>query len=391
MRYAVGIALSRVKRNLRPYGFIALQLFVGFLVLCTVLNADFSVRERLAELRGEIIESEIRADILNSSVADGSFGIETFERLKGSASCDTGLVTTAMIAAVWDGNPETVAVVCVPERYMEDRFSAEIPENAVLCTQNPADAIRNGGLRLYGNAEISYSAEGLTVNGRTFPLTVLDPPDGIEALSRDENREHDLPLDTVLFFPEEAGEVWAGEDFVSFQVFLYPDGQNGYSAAYGSLYRDLRDVSFSIYDPGAFLVKTCQSLTDAVQILNLLSGVLLAITGIGTVGILLIELYRRREETAVSLAVGATRGRIRFELFAEIFFVCFAGIIVGAAGSILLTRLAAASQSFVTIRTVRKTWGIALLSAVCLPSAAAVLALAGFGKFNVSAVLRGEE
>ena len=391
MRYSVGLALSRVKRNVKPYSFIVFQLFIGFLVLCTAFNADFSMRERLEELRREIKASEIRADIQNSSVANGNFGFETYEKLKQASSCPTGLVTTAMIAAVCGGNPETVAVVCAPERYMEERFSAGIAEDAVLCTKKLYDTIREGRLRLYGNTEIFLSGDSVTVNGQDFALSVLNPPDGISCLRRDENPEHDLSLDTVLFFPEDAGKEWEKEEFVSFQAYLYPADQDEYAAAYGNLYRNLPDVLFSIYDPAAFLVKSCQSLSDGIRLLTLVSGTLLAITGIGTVGILLIALYRRKEETAVAAAVGAPMGRIRLEYFIEVFLVCLAGIAAGAVGAVFSTKLIAASEQFVRIRYVGKTLWIALASCCCLPALVTGLALAGFGRFDVSAFLRGEE
>ena len=391
MRYSIGLALSRIKRNLCPYCFLMFQLFISFLVLCTALNVEISMRGRLAELRREIKDTEIRADILNSSVADGSFDYEVYEKMRQETSCETGLVTTAMIAAVCGGEPETIAAVSAPGRYLEERLSVGLAEDTVFCTQKLYDAIRCGMLRLSANAEVFLSADSLAVNGRIFALSALDLPEGITALRRDEKAEHDLSLDAVLFFPEDAGKAWEREDFVSFQLYLFPADQAGYAAAYESLYRNLEGVSFSINDPAAFLVKSCQPLTDGIRLLTLLAGTLLAITLVGSVGILLISLYKRKAETAVAVAVGAPICRIRLELFIEVFLICLIGIAAGAVGAVFPTRLIGASVPSVEIRYVRDTIWIALVSCIGLSGLVTYLTLAGFGRFDVSAFLRGEE
>ena len=59
MRYSFSLSLRRVKRNLKIFSVVIIQMCIGFTVLFTALNVRFSMRDRLELLRGDISGAEI--------------------------------------------------------------------------------------------------------------------------------------------------------------------------------------------------------------------------------------------------------------------------------------------------------------------------------------------
>ena len=392
MIYSLNLSLYRLKRNLKTYSVIILQMCIGFMVLFTVLNVDFSMKSRLEILSGDVRDAEIRVDIMNSSVEDGAFRYHAYEEMGNIPGCDTGIMTAAVVMAVIDKNPDNVIIVCAPDRYYRDLFSDDMKENQVYCSRNLYDDIHSGRVILYGNGtDIRLSEDGCTVNGQSFGLSVINDTRGITEISRDEYPGNSYKLDRMMFFPQEAGAEWEDESFVSYSLWFYPETPGHYTDAYKAVYRNLKGVSFRVCDPAASLMKKCQDINDVIGIMTLISAALLTITFIGTVGVLMINVYNRRKDIAVAVSVGASPEKLRLELFAEVTFVCLAGISAGAAGAAFLTNIMRSAVPFFDIGYSVHTIITASASAVLAPAAVTALSLSGYGGINVITLLRGEE
>ena len=390
MRYSLSLALRRIRNDLKTYCAVVLQLFIGFSVLCTSLNTDFSMNSRLKELNREVSGSEIRVDIMNSSVSDGSFGFGRYAEMSTDQTCETGLITTAFIMAVNGGTPDTIAAICAPSRYYRDILGEDQEEGCVCCSEKLFDDIAAGKVDLFCNADISLSNEILTLNGKTFPISPIKGG-GISKIRRDEYPDHYIDIDKVLLFPQEAGEDWEHEDSVSFSVMLYPPDADHYAAAYRMLYDHLDDISLSVSDPAASIIKKCQNIKDMIGLVTFISVTLLSVTVFGTVGILLIEIYKRKKDLAVASAAGASSSKLRAELFAETSIVCFFGICAGAVGAIPLTGIIKRSVMFFVTAYAARTLIIIFVSAVFIPAIVTAVSLFSSGGIDVVKSLRGEE
>lgn len=392
MMYSITMALSRLRMNLLSHCFIALQLFLGFSVLCTSFNINFSLNNRLLELENSIQNSQIRVDILNSSLEDGSFKYATYAKMPSDPTCPTGILTTTIVKSTINGLPDSIVALCVPDRYYYDLFATNIVESHVYCSQELYDAITKNKVYLFGSGtSLSLSGNKCSIDGHEYNLTVIDNVYNLTEISRDENPDHNIDIDKLLIFPQTAGDFWEHDEFVSFQVYFYPTASDHYLDAYKILYENFHDISISIYDPAASLLKSCQDIIDMINLSTLISVILLFITLVGTIGIFLVSIYRRKKDIAVSIAIGSPLWSIHFELFIEVFIVCVAGILFGAIGAAGITMLINSRIVFFDANYTLQTIGIIILSSIFIPALVAKLSLLGFGEINVTALLHGEE
>lgn len=285
-------------------------------------------------------------------------------------------------------------VLCVPDPYFEALFSTSIESDRVYCSADLYRAIQNSSLYLFGSGtDVALSSDICTVNGQPYTLTVLDTSSGITEISRDEDPANNVRIDQVLIFPESAGTHWEKEDFVSYQVYFYPTSSAEYPQAYEALYTELGNVSISIYDPAAQLLRSSQDILDTANLSAYISVILLLIGLIGTVGIFLITIYKRKKDMAVAVAVGAPLHRIFLELFLEIFLVCFVGIFLGALVATVVTPMVGAYVPFVAL-SYSYAWQsvlLVILSIIGFPLLITKIALSGIHKTNLIPLLRGGE
>ena len=75
------------------------------------------------------------------------------------------------------------------------------------------------------------------------------------------------------------------------------------------------------------------------QLLGIFSGLALALAAIGTYGILSYTVSERRREIGIHMAMGASRGRVLSMVLKQGLVLALAGIVLGAAASMLLTTL----------------------------------------------------
>lgn len=390
MKYAINMALSRIRKCLSSYFFIALQLLLGFTILCTAFNVNFSLRNRLEELEGSVQNSQIRVDILNDSVESGNFEYNTYSIMESDPACSTGILTMAIVKSTINGTPDSVVVLCVPNQYYYNLFSEDVDDSRVYCSQKLYNEISSNQVFLFGNGvDVELSPDKCTVNDHEYDLTVIDTT--IKEISRDENPDHNISIDKTLIFPQAAGDFWEHDEFVSFQVFFYPTTSNDYLNAYKVLYENFSDVAISIYDPAASLLKSCQDVIDMINLSTLISVALLLITLVGTIGIFLISIYKRKKDIAIAIAIGSPLWLIHIELFIEVFIVCVFGIISGAISAWGITLLINSYIVFFNTTYTFQTIGIVVLSCILIPALVTKLSLSGFDEINVTALLHGEE
>lgn len=392
MRYIIERALCRLKKNICTNSFVALQLCIGFIILFTAFNMNFSLQKRLSELQSNIKNTFIRVDVLNDSVEDGSFSYPLFASMKPNVNCQSGLVTTAIVKSTINGLPDSIIAMCVPNPYFRELFQSDMEADTVYCSEILKQQIQDGRVVIFGEGvEASLSEDTCIVDGKAYTISVFDNPNGITEIQRDENIEHNIMLDRILFFPQSAGDEWEHDAFISYQLYIYPQSSQYYLSAYEMIYENLGDISISIYDPAAKLIKNCQDITDMINLLTLISVVLLIITVVGSIGIMLITLYKRKKDIAVASAVGCPITKLYLEIFIEVLTVSAVGIFLGA---ICATPIISEMREMITFFTVNYslwTVGISVFSVLFIPLIVTVLSILGLGKLNITALLHGDE
>lgn len=80
-------------------------------------------------------------------------------------------------------------------------------------------------------------------------------------------------------------------------------------------------------------INQTQSLLELSDVVNLLTGICIVIVLIGLIGLILLMMNKRKKETAISIAIGATLAQLYLEVVLEIMIIIGIGGIVGIIAS----------------------------------------------------------
>jgi putative ABC transport system permease protein len=142
------------------------------------------------------------------------------------------------------------------------------------------------------------------------------------------------------------------------QITVQAENQESMSfveGSIGSLLRERHDIQSNQEDD--FNIRNQAELIEAVESTSAVMTMLLAgvaavsllVGGIGIMNIMLVSVTERTREIGLRMAVGATDGNIRNQFLVEALVLCmlggFAGIVLGVAGSMLLSVIAGWSTS----------------------------------------------
>lgn len=197
-----------------------------------------------------------------------------------------------------------------------------------------------------------------------------------------------LPLEMMEAMDDETGAM-----LYRSVIMIYQGEQNdeGISELMGFV-RFLSErhpgIQYGISDRILSLEKSASDLMIPYRSLLLAAGSMLLIIMTGMIGIFILILHRRKKEQAVSLAYGATKGQIFFEVFLEV-FLCFAagGLLAGAAAWYITPEMAIPGIGL------KGTWhSFTMLCAAAITLAETLsisgIALAVVGRENVAGTLK---
>ncbi len=400
MRYSLSVILSRIRRSRRLAALMAAGLCFGSFFLFSALHLYVSLDTQRSALLAKTDRDTLRISIADTAVRSGQFSFAQYrERIPHDRF---SLHTRTLTGATLDGMPLTFALWCMPEAAFRALFGMDAAQ-AVFCSDATADAIANGSLRIFCQGiSLSLSADTVTVGepGTVYPLRRL-PPSEMTAIARDENAENDLPIDTVLLFPEEAGVHFQGEPFLSYQIDAVVGDEDGtgdaYAAAVCRAYEAFGEIPFSIDDPTALFALQSQTLSDTLAYLAPCAAVLFCITAMGAVGILYLLLASsRRYEIAVTMTVGNTVRRARAELIAEVGILTAVGCGGGLTLSVFLcryfTELFPSAAHLLTVPVYPARAAVPLCILFSITVTAAVVCMGDFlsGEKPASTILRNE-
>ncbi len=396
MAYSLTQIFHRIRQTGKLYALLVLQLCIAFVLLTIAINGAVSLQKEYDTLAAKADKSHIRVDILDTARRDGTFDAALFSTFETAPDCPMGLLTKVMLGATWDGMPENMVMLCVPEPYYRNLFAEPGEADTIYCTRTVYEALMDGKLTIFGGETPLTFTDGVCMLAdRTYTLCILTDIDENVAISQEgqwtyTQTENDIPIDKILFFPMEAGVGFQDSTFVSYQVYCYPQTDDQYARAYDLLWKNLQNIPVSIYDPAAFLMQWCQDIADTTRILTAAALFLLTVTLLTTVGSTWILLYKRKKDYAIQSVLGCTTGRLYAELFWELFIVCTVGIGVGCLLSIPILPFWESLLLRIPVSFTIEAAATALGADLGIAASVTVLSLYGTGKIDAATTLRGE-
>ena len=189
-----------------------------------------------------------------------------------------------------------------------------------------ADVTVPFAVAMYGSAD---EAIGKTFQIKGIPFTIIGTfKERVETFGQTE-----IANQTVLI-PYSVGRYFTGTDYVKEMYFSVRDANDVEDAA-----AQIRNVVHSRHLPNSVyqtqtmtaLITTAGVVVNALTVMLLLvSGVTLAVGGVGIMNIMLATVRARTREIGIRKALGATRREIKLQFLMEAVFVSLFGGIIGA-------------------------------------------------------------
>lgn len=411
MRYSIQKALFHFGHNRIKYGLLVLIYAVSMTAFMSSLNLSLTCSERLRALKNQAKTEDVELSFSGAFLQGYAITLQDIKDYGGIEEKLFYFPYRDNLTIDADGNEYRYHCCFVSDDAFERLFGTEREEGIVYIGADAYDMFRRLEDRAALQSErdqyfLYYRFVGDTVYLEEKPVVdlsqvkLLDEAQGNLCLNSPNPmfsmEEEQIRFADCLLLPFERMEE-AGWDMdampYGFVVAAYEGERNqeNISELMGFM-RFLSErhpeVQYGISDRILSLEKSASDLMIPYRSLLLAAVSMLFIIMSGMIGIFILILHRRRREQAVSLAYGATKSWIFWEVFMEV-FLCFGiGGILGGAAAWYATpemriegiHLAGAWHGLTTLCAA----GITLLEAFGISG----IALAVVGRENVAGTLK---
>lgn len=440
----MAFSCKRIFHNIRHHlgvCFIFIVEFaIGVAILGGTINIFLSLQRDLKAEQEKMAGKQIGVSVLRKGQADDTWSIPWEEQIP--ISYDTYLESETLygedlkisytlqgsfVDGVWDGHYSKDTEVdfiyfdawFVNDAFFEDLFGIPMEPGKIYAGEKAYDNLiryrdyHANPKYIYGKS--SYP-EMLTIeNGKfclsknhTYELTPA-PPSENEYIKINGAYfvESDYPLITdCVFIPLEEFPIYREVLRQEFDPYNHqegdvtPDFSSQLSVEYKSadvnanivpelldyLMNQNKDYEFMIDQDLMALQRKADSIEQTIMQMIMVSSFILLIVVLGTTGLFLIFLYRRKKQMAISIAYGSTTARLFGEIFAEIFLITAVGAGLGLLALHFVMPYTVQLYSAVTFQPACIL--AAFLAALVNSVLTAVLSFTGIGKISPAKILK---
>lgn len=357
MIYSLNRVWWQLKYHWKIYSFILLEYAVGIVVLVSCMNIFYSSRDTLKELKNQVTDGAIPVTYTGGRkhMEDSTFPISYDNYLELSERYNRDL---SMSFAQYCINSYfvksqiiTLHILFMNKNMFQDVIGYEQKENTVYVgkeayvgVQTLAYNCNNGKLNenvIPSNQNFfSFANDTIGLSDKVaYDIVLVQQKKGKEYISLNRIMSNSIPIDSCIIFPIDSVQLIRDIPLTvpsSLMTVRYIDN-NSEEDKVAALVSDLsmlkKGYQFTVADQYLLTQGIIGDLNAKYETYFLAACAVLVIVITGITGILLIYLYRRKKSMAISLAYGATFGRVVGELLLEVFAILICGCILGIVGA----------------------------------------------------------
>ncbi|MBQ7954211.1 MAG: hypothetical protein IJ282_00520 [Lachnospiraceae bacterium] len=359
MFYLVSRAMRRLKWNAKIYGFIVLELVVGFTIIASQINVAKSIERRLYEYEKQYTESGISINAYTKDMLGGrNNGVPVTKADYDYIAEKYGQmleISYISYGAIYTRDLDTITVLGMSEVAFQKMF--QVKGNSPYIGAEAKAHLEKENVIL-GDLGVVISSEGIYVNETEYLFKEFDKAKNSEQiLSFAPTVGYDKTVRECIIIPVSMQDIFEEFD-VLFNCTLELIGKEGISLkelqekgnevlVYLSETHD--ECSYEISNKIEDYQKSSSDLSDTIRVLSWIAKFALFLIVVGMVGVLFILLERRKKDFAISFWVGAERWKLVVELLLEMLLLCFTAGGISLAFSLLIAPALSSSQYAVTM------------------------------------------
>lgn len=359
MNYSWKRVWWQLKYHWKVYLFIALEYAAGIAVLVTCMNIFYSSRDTLRELKQQMTDEAIPVTCSGgqSFMGDGDFPVtyENYLQLSEKFSEDLRIAFAQYFSSAYFVKRELIQlnILFMNENMFEDLFGYRQKEGIVYVGKRAYEDIqtltsvyKNGkfdeNVTFIDNDLLSFAKGEISLQERAaYTMELLQENPERTEISTGRMGEAGIPIESCIVFPLDSVQyvreapISSANSLLTIRYLDNDTGEEKLAALVSDLSLAREGYQFNVADQYLLTRGSMEDLNLKYETYLLVACAVLAIVINGVTGILLIYLYRRKKSMAISLAYGATFGRIAGELLLEIAIILLSGCILGLAGAFL--------------------------------------------------------
>ncbi|MGB8452220.1 MAG: FtsX-like permease family protein [Anaerocolumna sp.] len=389
MRYSLKRVWLQLKCNWKIYTVISLEYAVGIVVLVSCMNVFYSSKDTIREYKSRMTSDTIPITYTGEPELgeSSSFPIpyENYLDLSEKYSNDLRMSFTLQCSTTYyiknSDTFLTLYILFMNDNMFYDWFGYERKDNVVYVgstanesIQNLIDELKkdplNKNIKCFDEEFLSFSNDKITLSGNIgYHEELLQGKKGTEYIpSSSGDLSEDIPISSCVIFPLDSVtqiknvHLSAPKSLLNVNYVNEIVSDDILSALIMDLSSSQKGYQFSIADQFLEFQNSIEDLNARYETFFLMACAVLCIVINGIIGILLIFLYRRKKSMAISIAYGATFGRIVRELFLEILFVLLSGCVLGLIGAYFCNAYINLSHTIITFHPLCILWVIGVSS-----------------------------
>lgn len=332
MWYSVRRVCQRIWHHKFLYFVLIFELAVGITFITYASNHFYSAHERQVLLEKSFSSDTFALKISkkNAASSDKAFMPITYNDYQHIQSLSKDRTTYYVVRNDTGFTPKTVLDLKIV--YTDKIKEALAPSNA-LYGSHLVDAIRTDQLEHFQYIQIKNQKLTDLESLISFPLEPL--PSKYDSISLPKSLiDREIILADCILLPLNDYKLFKEEDLANFMLYMDLSGDSQAQSIINEVLDYLRSqhgkiYHYSFYKPLEDYVKSSESLTELSRYFARMAVIMLLILLIGFRGLVNIFIKKREKSLAISMALGASKKALVFELFLEIFVICQLASILG--------------------------------------------------------------